>query len=102
VQILFVAALGALLLLSIGLNIFLFQQMRVARGQVASSRGVVQSIDSQYRVKEPAMRQFVDALQAFALTNPDFQPVLQRYRVALPQFFPRPTLIVSNQIPVRR
>ena len=61
--------------------------MRAARTQLGASRSVERNLADQYRIKEPAMRQFVAALQGFAVTHPDFQPILQRYRTGLPQFF---------------
>lgn len=84
---LLLATLGSVLIMSLGLNLFIFKQMRSARAQLALSRDAVQKLSRQYQMKEPAMRDFVAALQAFAVSHADFQPILQTYRAALPQFF---------------
>jgi hypothetical protein len=96
-----VVGLAALVILGLGVNVFFLKQFLTARTQLASTRIVVENLSAQYRQKEPAMRQFVVALQTFAATHPDFQPTLQRYRRALPRFFVEPTGIASNQAPVR-
>lgn len=85
----------SLLVMSLGLNLFIFGQMRAARTQVVASRLLAQNLSEQYEVKEPAMRQFIATLRRFAMSNPDFQPVLNRYQRDLPQFFPDPKLNVA-------
>ncbi len=77
----------SLLVMSLGVNLFLFKQMQGARTQLAASRAMTRTLSEQYQVKEPAMRQFVQSLQTFSATHPEFQPVLQRYRSGLAQFF---------------
>jgi len=39
------------------------------------------------------MRNFVSSLQSFAMTHPDFLPVLSKYTNAMPQFFSNPVRI---------
>jgi hypothetical protein len=84
--------IAALLVMSLGVNLFIFKQMRGARAQLAAVRANVRTLSNEYQVKEPAMRRFVGALQAFAAGQPDFQPVLQRYRLGLSHFFVEPAL----------
>jgi hypothetical protein len=80
------ATLVALLVLGFSVNIYLAKQMRMVRAKVTESRPVVQRLEMEFRAKEPNMRNFVNALQSFALANRDFQPILDRYRVVLPQY----------------
>lgn len=81
-----VATLVALLVLGFSVNLYLAKQMRMVRAKVGESRPVVQRLEAEFRMKEPNMRNFVNALQSFALANRDFQPILDRYRVVLPQY----------------
>ena len=81
-----VATLVALLVLGFSVNLYLAKQMRMVRAKVGESRPVVQRLEVEFRMKEPNMRNFVNALQSFALANRDFQPILDRYRVVLPQY----------------
>jgi hypothetical protein len=47
-------------------------------------------LQAQYREKEQNMKNFIVALQTFAATHRDFQPVLDKYRYDLPQFLAPP------------
>lgn len=96
-QALLLATILSLLVMSLGVNLFLFKQMRNTRAQVAGARAYVQNLSDQYQAKEPAMRQFVSGLEAFAAVHPDFQPVVRRYRASLPQFFNERALVSSNR-----
>ena len=80
------ATLVSLLVLGFSVNLYLAKQMRLVRAKVTESRPVVQRLEVEFRTKEPNMRSFVNALQSFALANRDFQPILDRYRVVLPQY----------------
>ena len=80
------ATLVALLVLGFSVNLYLAKQMRMVRAKIGESRPVVQRMEAEFRTKEPNMRNFVNALQSFALANRDFQPILDRYRVVLPQY----------------
>src|SRR5829696_6563217 len=82
----------SLVVMSLGVNLFIFKQMRAARAQLAAVRINVGVLSEEYQLKEPTMRRFVGALQAFATSQPDFQPILQRYRSGLSQFFINPAL----------
>jgi hypothetical protein len=80
------ATLVALLVLGFSVNLYLGKQMRMIRAKITESRPVVQRLEVEFRTKEPNMRNFINALQSFALANRDFQPILDRYRVVLPQY----------------
>jgi hypothetical protein len=84
------ATLVALLVLAVSLNGFLFKQMRQAREKVIETRPAIQRLQTQYREKEQNMKNFIVALQTFAATHRDFQPVLDKYRYDLPQFLAPP------------
>jgi hypothetical protein len=80
------ATLVALLVFGFSINLYLAKQMRMVRAKISESRPVVQRMEVEFRTKEPNMRNFVNALQSFALANRDFQPILDRYRTVLPQY----------------
>jgi len=84
------ATFVALLVLSASVNLFLAKQMRQVRAKVAESRPVIKRMEAEFRSKEPNMKNFLNALQSFAASNRDFQPVLDRYRAALPQYLAAP------------
>src|SRR5262245_33556503 len=81
------ASLVALFVLGSALGLFLAKQMRMVRAELAELRPVVQRIGREFKQKEPKMKGFISALQAYALSNRDFQPVLDRYRAAVPEYF---------------
>src|SRR5438093_12726126 len=95
------ATFVALLVLSMSVNLFLAKQMRMVRAKLSESRPVVQRMESEFKVKEPNMKNFLHSLQTFALANRDFQPVLDRYRSALPQYFLAPVAISSKPAGVK-
>ena len=90
------ATFVALLVLSMSINLFLAKQMRLVRAKLSESRPMVQRLQGEFKRKEPNMKNFVSALQNFALSNRDFQPVLDRYRAALPQYFLAPVALSSK------
>ena len=81
------ATLVALLVFSIGVNLFLAKEQRMVRQKLSESRPMVHSLAMQFRQKEPNMKAFISALQTYAYSNPDFQPLLERYKIAMPQYF---------------
>ena len=88
--------LAALLISSVGVNVFFLKQLTAAQKQLNTAQSVVINLSAQYRQKEPAMRQFVAALQEYSATNSEFAVVLYRYRRALPQFFTEPSKAVGR------
>lgn len=84
------ATFVALLVLALSLNLFLGKQMRQVRAKVSEVRPVIQRLQTQFREKEPNMKNFVVALQSFAAAHRDFQPVLDKYRYDLPQYLASP------------
>ncbi len=86
-QTLLLATILSLLVLALGVNLFIFRQMQGARAQLTASRLLNRNLSEQYQAKEPTMRQFIQSLQTYAATHPEFQPILHRYRSGLAQFF---------------
>jgi hypothetical protein len=90
---LLMATFVALLVLSLSLNLFLAKQMKQVRNKVSESRKVVQRMQAEFQKKEPNMKSFINALQSFAAANRDFQPVLEKYKYALPQYLAAPAAV---------
>lgn len=69
------STLLGLLLLSIGVNAFMWRQVRIVRTQLHEEKEQV----ARYQQAEPAIRDFLGKLQRFADSNPDFKPILAKY-----------------------
>ncbi len=83
----FVAVLASLIILAVGVDLFIGKQMRLARNQVKYQRPLLNQAQSNFqRQHEPVIKRFTGRLQAFARTNSDFQPVLEKYQPALGRF----------------
>jgi hypothetical protein len=96
---LFTATFVALLVLSAGINLFIVRQVRTVRRQLDEQQSLLNRAMKEYRQKtEPELRRFTSMLQAFASTNRDAQPILERYRPALPEFLGPPILPGSAAI----
>ena len=88
---LFTTTLLALILLSLGVTLFVAKQMRMVRAQLDDQRPNVTKLATDYRnVSEPLIRNFTSRLQGFAAANPDFKPILDRYRPALGAYLNSP------------
>ncbi|MCI0745528.1 MAG: hypothetical protein L0Y58_08995 [Verrucomicrobia subdivision 3 bacterium] len=84
---LFYAATFGLIVMSVGVNIYLGKQMRLAQAQLFEQRqGRERSADDFAKTTEPLIRNFTAALQSFAATNKDFEPILSKYRPALAKY----------------
>lgn len=70
---LFYLAVLGLIVLGVSLNIYLGKQMRLARAQLYAQQ---RSIEDSERL----VRNFAVAMNSFASTNKDFQPVFDKYR----------------------
>jgi len=76
-RLLFVAALMAILLFSVGVNIYLFRQVSMVRKELDATNGFL----DEYNKKDPLLSQFIVQLQTYAQTHPDFNPVLEKYNL---------------------
>jgi hypothetical protein len=95
---LFHALLVALLAPVLAGTIYFAKQMRLVRGELAEYRPMVHRLAAEYRQKEPRMKEFAAAMQAYGTTHPDFQPVVQRYRGLLSEYFVTPILLNSSPL----
>lgn len=69
--------------------LFLAYQARVARAQLRELRPQLERAKNDFQKgREPNIRQFIAQLHTFAATNRDFQPLLERYRALLGQYYP--------------
>jgi predicted metal-binding membrane protein len=93
------AALVAVLVLAFAYALFVAKQMRMVRNELSELRPLVTRMTMEFRQKEPRMKGFIAALQAYTVNNRDFQPTLDRYRAAVPEYFVVP-LPVSSTAPI--
>ncbi len=90
-QALFVVTLAALVVLCLGVDLYLFKQWRMAKAQLAEQGRAVNNIAGEFhQTREKYFRSFVSQLEAFAKSDRDFLPVLEKYRPALSQYFTSP------------
>jgi hypothetical protein len=86
-HVLFEFALVALILLGLSVTLFMFKQMRLVRAQLAEQRPIVNKLISDYQKhSEPLVRNFTGAMQRFASSNADFQPIVEKYRPVLKDY----------------
>ena len=64
-----------LLILAVAVNVFLWRQVHMVRAQLAAGQKQV----AEYQKAEPAVRDLLARLHAFAATHPDFQPIMSKY-----------------------
>jgi hypothetical protein len=89
---LLVGTLLAAVILSGSMNILTLKQMRMGRDQLNETRPRVNQMYSDFRKSEPTIRDFVGSLQAYAAANRDFQPILEKYRPFLQQYYTGPAV----------
>lgn len=79
---LFSCTLVTLIILSFGVNVFIWRQMSLTRQQLDENSRIV----AEYRrVTEPRIRDLLGRLEVFAAANRDFQPILAKYIPPRPQ-----------------
>jgi len=88
---LFALTVSALILMSLGLNLFLFKQSRLARGQVAQQGPVVnRAVTEFHKSREPIVRALISGLEDFVSIDQKFQLVIEKYRPYLGQYYMGP------------
>lgn len=88
---LLLVTMSALVLVTLGIDLFMGKQVRMIGRQLEEQRPLVQKATSDYqKFNEPLIRHFTGALQSFALAHRDFQPVLEKYRPQLKQYYTTP------------
>jgi hypothetical protein len=75
-QTILVAALMALLLLSVGVNIYLFRQVDMVSKELGIATRLVRDFETN---KKPLINTFVSNLVVYARTHQDFNPILQKF-----------------------
>lgn len=97
---LFLGTLAALILLTLGLNLFIGKQMRMVRVQLTEFRPQVTRLVNEFQTKrDPAIRNFMTQLQGFAYSNQEFQPLLEKYRPMLGRYLAAPPALPLTQKP---
>jgi hypothetical protein len=89
------ATLVALVGLALALSLFLAKQMRMVRGELSEMRPLIHRLTVEFKQKEPRMKGFISALQAYAANNREFQPTLDRYRAVVPEYFVVPQPVTT-------
>ena len=90
-QNLLLATLVALILMAGGVGGFIYKQVRLVQQNLAESRPAVQKMVADYqRASEPLIRNFITAMAQFAATNPDFRPIVDKYRPVLSNYMGAP------------
>jgi hypothetical protein len=82
------ATFVALIFLALGLNLFLWKQMRMARDQLDEHRGQMERAEAEFLKRDPEFKHLVTRLQQYASTHADYSQILVRYRGVLPQYLP--------------
>jgi glutamate/tyrosine decarboxylase-like PLP-dependent enzyme len=85
---LFNAAAMALLLLSFGINAYLYYQDRVLRRDLDAAKKMAQEFET---VRRPMVSTFITQLQDFARSHPDINPILDKYGIRPAASAPAPT-----------
>ena len=75
---LFRAATMALVLLSFGINGYLYYQDRILRKELDAARKMAREFET---VRRPMVNAFVTRLQDFARSHPDINPILDKYGI---------------------
>jgi glutamate/tyrosine decarboxylase-like PLP-dependent enzyme len=85
---LFSAAAMALLLLSFGINAYLYYQDRILRQELDTAKKMAQEFET---VRRPMVNTFITRLQEFARSHPDIKPILDKYGIRPAASAPAPT-----------
>ena len=85
---LFSAAAMALLLLSFGINAYLYYQDRILRKELDTAKKMAQEFET---VRRPMVNTFITRLQEFARSHPDINPILDKYGIRPAASTPAPT-----------
>jgi len=75
---LFSAAAMALLLLSFGINAYLYYQDKILRKELDAAKKMAREFET---VKRPIVSSFITRLQDFARSHPDINPILDKYGI---------------------
>jgi hypothetical protein len=93
------ATFVALIVLALGINLFLWKQMRIAGDRLDNERGDMERAEAAFRKRDPEFKRIVNTLQQFASTHPDYGEILARYRGVLPQYLPSAPVLSAKPGP---
>jgi len=85
---LFSVAAMALLLLSFGINAYLYYQDRILRKELDTAKKMTQEFET---VRRPMVNTFITRLQDFARSHPDINAILDKYGIKPAASAPAPT-----------
>jgi len=87
---LFVFALIALIGMTVTVDLcFIRRQMVAAESQLQEQRPrVIEKVAAFKKRTEPLVKNFAIAMQSYAASNQDFQPIFNRYRLVLSPYLP--------------
>ena len=83
----FSAATMALLLLSLGINAYLYYQDQILRKELDVAKKMTREFET---VKRPMVNAFIARLQEYALSHPDINPILNKYGIKPSASAPEP------------
>ncbi|MEI9959661.1 MAG: hypothetical protein WDM76_00615 [Limisphaerales bacterium] len=69
----------ALIVVSGTLTVYLYRQARLTGKDLANLQPQAKQVITAFNQNRAAMESFMQQLNAYALTHPDFQPVLRKY-----------------------
>ena len=85
---LFVLALASFVVMSLSVCAFMGKVWRNTKGQAEEARVAYDAMWREFsHVYHPAIQKFVQSLQGFGAQNNDFQPILEKYRKPLADYF---------------
>jgi hypothetical protein len=96
---LFNATFVALIVMALGVSLFIYKQMRMARDQLNQQRPDMQKAEAEFRKRDPEFKRFVTAMQQYAASHPDYAQIFSRYRPSLQQYFPSTTVLAGKPDP---
>lgn len=86
-EFLLLLSLAVIIILGVGLNILLANQVKGMQARYNEQTPIVKQLAKSWReTDEPLYRNFINALQQYATTSKDFQPILDKYRPAFTNF----------------
>ena len=77
-RLLFVATLMALLILSLGVDFYLWYQVRLVRHELNATYAFLSDYQ---KTKQPFLTKLISGLQTFAQSHPDITPLLDKYNI---------------------
>jgi len=101
---LFNATFVALIVMTLGVNLFMAKVARVVTRDLKANRPLwLQEIEQFRKNDEPEIRKFMAELHLYAASHRDFQTnILERYRSTMPQYYSVPAVVTSRDLPASR